>query len=278
MENINIFEEQIELLDDKANEILSNIDRSQTIFIIDKKLNMRFLFNYNNSFFISDPIDLEIKQKYINYSDFKFVNNQLVGKLIDLRINMCKYAKLIKNKQSIIDIMIDNLIINIDTINGKLIDIISLEYYNELFLINYNGIYKISKKNDKIKKLNISDIITVEDLKSLKMPTDIIHSIYNNRDQIFPVNNEEILSETNVELEDIVANKSILISTNIASNAIILCQNLKFNTDIKYLEEDIINTLDEILSIKRNDDFLMCLSNIFYNLDLIYITGNQILN
>lgn len=277
MEDINLFKSQMDILDEKANKLLSNIKPGELIFIIDKNLNMRSLFIYNELFFISDSIDAGLEDNYIDYSDTK-VMNDLIDSLINIHESIAYKSKLIKNKKDIIDIMVDSLIINIDMLNGELLGITPLEYYNELFLFNIDGIYKISKKNNKIKKLNMTNVLEGVMLDKGASATDIINIIYNNRNRIFPVENEKIPAETNVNLNDVINKKSILVSTHISSNAIVLSQQLLFNKNIKYEENDIIDTLYRFLSIKREDNFLESMENIFDELDSKYINNTNLLN
>ena len=261
----------------KAKKIINGLrDKDEALYIIDKDLNTQVFFKYKeNIYFLSDKFKIDIFTDIIDLRDSnvliyicEYITNTFANSFIDNSI-LIKSTDI--TDKFINDYMIDNLIIKVDRMNRKILEAVSLEYYNDLLLLNRDSISKITSIDNRLVKIDL-----IESLSGFKPKEDtedhideILTYLYKQQ-YLFPYNNLNFIETDLLYMEDIIDDRCLLIMANVASNDIISYEIIGFGNIVDYLEIDIQETIEKLLSINKDADILETISYIMMELSQIY--------
>lgn len=267
---------QIGLAYTKAKELIKSLDQSEGLYIINKDREARVLFYYKeDTYFISDSFPLEID--FIEYSD----QNEIVEICEEISkkfegTDLLRESTLVKNKKEIIlKYLINSLIITVNRSECRIIEVDSLEVYNDMVLVTPKGIFKIFKENNTIfyDRFNIPQA----DYSDLE---DIIKNIYEEYD-IFPHDYKYKIYNI-LDIKDIVPSNGIslvIAISMVSSEELVSLGYVSLKNDIKYKDKDIITMVNDILEITEESediqyDLNMIVDDLYYNYELDYSTLN----
>lgn len=267
---------QIGLAYTKAKELIKSLDQSEGLYIINKDREARVLFYYKeDTYFISDAFPLEID--FIEYSD----QNEVVEICEEISkkfegTDLLRESTLVKNKKEIIlKYLINSLIITVNRSECRIIEVDSLEVYNDTVLVTPKGIFKIFKENNTIfyDRFNIPQA----DYSDLE---DIIKNIYEEYD-IFPHDYKYKIYNM-LDIKDIIPSNGIspiIAISMVSSEELISLGYVSLKNDIKYKDRDIITMVNDILEVTDESediqyDLNMIVDDLYYNYELDYSTLN----
>lgn len=267
---------QIGLAYTKAKELIKSLDQSEGLYIINKDREARVLFYYKeDTYFISDAFPLEID--FIEYSD----QNEIVEICEEISkkfegTDLLRESTLVKNKKEIIlKYLINSLIITVNRSECRIIEVDSLEVYNDTVLVTPKGIFKIFKENNTIfyDRFNIPQA----DYSDLE---DIIKNIYEEYD-IFPHDYKYKIYNM-LDIKDIVPSNGIspiIAISMVSSEELVSLGYVSLKNDIKYKDRDIITMVNDILEVTDESediqyDLNMIVDDLYYNYELDYSTLN----
>lgn len=278
----NILQMQYDKAFKKAKKIINNLkNKNEAIYIIDNEFNSRVFFKYKeNAYFLSDSFPI-----YSNYNFDLDINLKDSSQLLNICANITNTfshsyignSKLIKDIDSFIDeYMIDNLILKVDRIRQMLLEAVSLEYYNELLLINKESIFKILKIDNQLVKVDLSEYLLDFKLKDNEDDylDKILNHLYTKCQDIFPYDSLNCIESELLDIRDIIyqnnSYRPLLLMVNISNNNMISYEIIAFDNMIDYLEIDIQETIEKLLLIDKNDDIVQNISYIMIKLYMIY--------
>lgn len=280
---MNIKQLQINTIINKGKKLIEQLEERQGIYIIDKSLNTRVLFYYKpNIYFISNPFHI-----FINNSQCIDINNS------DELINACENisgifessdyltnSKLIKNIDAFVEeYMIDTLAIVVDRVEMNILETASLEYYNDLIMINLAGCFKLLEIDGVICKYDITEaLIDFKYTQTHEYFTELLYYLYDNN-TLFPYNTTIDMTKVEKFSKYDLSNKEkfppmFIVSNNALGNVIsyekilINVPNLDYNK--------IYDTLYFILNIDKTSDYL--LEDIKYIVDSNNNDKNTLIN
>lgn len=280
---MNIKQLQINTIINKGKKLIEQLEEGQGIYIIDKSLNTRVLFYYKpNIYFISDPFHI-----FINSSQCIDINNS------DELINACENisgifessdyltnSKLIKNIDAFVEeYMIDTLAIVVDRVEMNILETASLEYYNDLIMINLAGCFKLLEIDGLICKYDITEaLIDFKYTQTHEYFTELLYYLYDNN-TLFPYNTTIDMTKVEKFSKYDLSNKEkfppmFIVSNNALGNVVsyekilINVPNLDYNK--------IYDTLYFILNIDKTSDYL--LEDIKYIVDTNNNDKNTLIN
>lgn len=280
---MNIKQLQINTIINKGKKLIEQLEERQGIYIIDKSLNTRVLFYYKpNIYFISDPFHI-----FINNSQCIDINNS------DELINACENisgifessdyltnSKLIKNIDAFVEeYMIDTLAIVVDRVEMNILETASLEYYNDLIMINLAGCFKLLEIDGVICKYDITEVlIDFKYTQTHEYFTELLYYLYDNN-TLFPYNTTIDMTKVEKFSKYDLSNKEkfppmFIVSNNALGNVVsyekilINVPNLDYNK--------IYDTLYFILNIDKTSDYL--LEDIKYIVDTNNNDKNTLIN
>lgn len=226
--------------------LIDSLQEKEGLFIINNQMQARVLFYYKeNKLFFSEPIDLNIESiDYGNEIDISLVCEYITNNFDGT--DKLRLSTLVSDKESFIkNYLIDSLVVKVNRLTKNIIEIISLEFYNDLFLFNNSiGIMKIFKEDNSLYYYQYK--------KAFDGTLDKILDMFYDDTTIYPMcktRNKEKLNVSDLLLK----NKTLLIFSIISSEEVLLdkCFELK---RLKYEDSDIIKYLDNILSILNSYD------------------------
>lgn len=236
-----------------AKKLINNLKEAQALYIINKDMNARVLFYYKeNTYFISDEIKLN--KDYIYLANSKELEDicYYISKNFD-DTDRLRLSILVNNIDNLInDYMIDSLILVVDRINRNILQSKSLEFYNDLIVINMDGISRIFKQDDKI----ICDEINVlGENKSYKVD-NVLKNIYR-KNNIYP--HDYIFEDECFEFEpdDIIPINNIspmILFPNISCEQLISFGFITLEKDINYIDDDIFDLVNGMIKVINTSD------------------------
>lgn len=267
---------QIGLAYTKAKELIKSLDQNEGLYIINKNREVRVLFYYKeDTYFISDAFPLDID--FIEYSD----QNEIVEICEEISkkfegTDLLRESTLVKNKKEIIlKYLINSLIITVNRSECRIIEVDSLEVYNDMVLVTPKGVFKIFKENNAIfyDRFNIPRA----DYSDLE---DIIKNIYEEYD-IFPHDYKYKIYNM-LDIKDIIPSNGIspiIAISMVSSEELVSLGYVSLKNDIKYKDKDIITMVNDILEITEESediqyDLNMIVDDLYYNYELDYSTLN----
>lgn len=270
---------QKDTLKEKATDLIKSLKEKEALYLIDNRMNFRVLFYYKeNTYFLSEPIVLYKMRRNINVS---INSNDILDicKKIEYEFEGTDYlanSTLVKNIDDLIDNhMIDKLVIKVNRMKRDIIDVVSLEYYNDLILINEEGTYAIRKHSDgKLHKLDLSELIYYNYNPDSEDPiVSVLYAIYGKTKDYFP---HKFIgyTENEVELDDLVYENSsynpVMVLTNMASNTLISYERININNQYNYSEDEVFEFVSRILTVNKNDNVYDIVMNIVDEMSSIY--------
>ena len=261
---------QIGLAYTKAKELIKSLDQNEGLYIINKDREARVLFYYKeDTYFISDAFPLEID--FIEYSD----QNEIVEICEEISkkfegTDLLRESTLVKNKKEIIlKYLINSLIITVNRSECRIIEVDSLEVYNDTVLVTPKGIFKIFKENNTIfyDRFNIPQA----DYSDLE---DIIKNIYEEYD-IFPHDYKYKIYNM-LDIKDIIPSNGIspiIAISMVSSEELVSLGYVSLKNDIKYKDRDIITMVNDILEVTDESediqyDLNIIVDDLYYNYEL----------
>lgn len=261
---------QIGLAYTKAKELIKSLDQNEGLYIINKDREVRVLFYYKeDTYFISDAFPLEID--FIEYSD----QNEIVEICEEISkkfegTDLLRESTLVKNKKEIIlKYLINSLIITVNRSECRIIEVDSLEVYNDMVLVTPKGVFKIFKENNTIfyDRFNISQA----DYSDLE---DIIKNVYEEYD-IFPHDYRYKIYNM-LDIKDIVPSNGIspiIAISMVSSEELVSLGYVSLKNDIKYKDRDIITMVNDILEVTDESediqyDLNIIVDDLYYNYEL----------
>lgn len=279
---MNIKQLQINTIINKGKKLIEQLEERQGIYIIDKSLNVRVLFYYKpNIYFISDPFHVFINNSYID------INNS------DELINACENisgifessdyltnSKLIKNIDAFVEeYMIDTLAIVVDRVEMNILETASLEYYNDLIMINLAGCFKLLEIDGVICKYDITEaLIDFKYTQTHEYFTELLYYLYDNN-TLFPYNTTIDMAKVEKFSKYDLSNKEkfppmFIVSNNALGNVVSYEKILINVPNLDYTK--IYDTLYFILNIDKTSDYL--LEDIKYIVDTNNNDKNTLIN
>ena len=279
---MNIKQLQINTIINKGKKLIEQLEERQGIYIIDKSLNVRVLFYYKpNIYFISDPFHVFINNSYID------INNS------DELINACENisgifessdyltnSKLIKNIDAFVEeYMIDTLAIVVDRVEMNILETASLEYYNDLIMINLTGCFKLLEIDGFICKYDITEaLIDFKYTQTHEYFTELLYYLYDNNN-LFPYNTTIDMTKVEKFSKYDLSNKEkfppmFIVSNNALGNVVSYEKILINVPNLDYTK--IYDTLYFILNIDKTSDYL--LEDIKYIVDTNNNDKNTLIN
>lgn len=280
---MNIKQLQINTIINKGKKLIEQLEERQGIYIIDKSLNVRVLFYYKpNIYFISDPFHVFINNSYcidINNSDELINACENISGIFESS-NYLTNSKLIKNIDAFVEeYMIDTLAIVVDRVEMNILETASLEYYNDLIMINLTGCFKLLEIDGIICKYDITEaLIDFKYTQTHEYFTELLYYLYDNNN-LFPYNTTIDMTKVEKFSKYDLSNKEkfppmFIVSNNALGNVIsyekilINVPNLDYNK--------IYDTLYFILNIDKTSDYL--LEDIKYIVDTNNNDKNTLIN
>ena len=279
---MNIKQLQINTIINKGKKLIEQLEERQGIYIIDKSLNVRVLFYYKpNIYFISDPFHVFINNSYIDINN----NDELINACENISgifesSDYLTNSKLIKNIDAFVEeYMIDTLAIVVDRVEMNILETSSLEYYNDLIMINLTGCFKLLEIDGLICKYDITEaLINFKYTQTHEYFTELLYYLYDNNN-IFPYNTTIDMTKVEKFSKYDLSNKEkfppmFIVSNNALGNVIsyekilINVPNLDYNK--------IYDTLYFILNIDKTSDYL--LEDIKYIVDTNNNDKNTLIN
>lgn len=280
---MNIKQLQINTIINKGKKLIEQLEERQGIYIIDKSLNVRVLFYYKpNIYFISDPFHAFINNSYcidINNSDELINACENISGIFESSDYLTN-SKLIKNIDAFVEeYMIDTLAIVVDRVEMNILETASLEYYNDLIMINLTGCFKLLEIDGFICKYDITEaLIDFKYTQTHEYFTELLYYLYDNNN-LFPYNTTIDMTKVEKFSKYDLSNKEkfppmFIVSNNALGNVIsyekilINVPNLDYNK--------IYDTLYFILNIDKTSDYL--LEDIKYIVDTNNNDKNTLIN
>lgn len=280
---MNIKQLQINTIINKGKKLIEQLEERQGIYIIDKSLNVRVLFYYKpNIYFISDPFHVFINNSYcidINNSDELINACENISGIFESSDYLTN-SKLIKNIDAFVEeYMIDTLAIVVDRVEMNILETASLEYYNDLIMINLTGCFKLLEIDGLICKYDITEtLIDFKYTQTHEYFTELLYYLYDNNN-LFPYNTTIDMTKVEKFSKYDLSNKEkfppmFIVSNNALGNVIsyekilINVPNLDYNK--------IYDTLYFILNIDKTSDYL--LEDIKYIVDTNNNDKNTLIN
>ena len=280
---MNIKQLQINTIINKGKKLIEQLEERQGIYIIDKSLNVRVLFYYKpNIYFISDSFHVFINNSYcidINNSDELINACENISGIFESSDYLTN-SKLIKNIDAFVEeYMIDTLAIVIDRVEMNILETASLEYYNDLIMINLTGCFKLLEIDGLICKYDITEaLIDFKYTQTHEYFTELLYYLYDNNN-LFPYNTTIDMTKVEKFSKYDLSNKEkfppmFIVSNNALGNVIsyekilINVPNLDYNK--------IYDTLYFILNIDKTSDYL--LEDIKYIVDTNNNDKNTLIN
>lgn len=280
---MNIKQLQINTIINKGKKLIEQLEERQGIYIIDKSLNVRVLFYYKpNIYFISDSFHVFINNSYcidINNSDELINACENISGIFESSDYLTN-SKLIKNIDAFVEeYMIDTLAIVVDRVEMNILETASLEYYNDLIMINLTGCFKLLEIDGIICKYDITEaLIDFKYTQTHEYFTELLYYLYDNNN-IFPYNTTIDMTKVEKFSKYDLSNKEkfppmFIVSNNALGNVIsyekilINVPNLDYNK--------IYDTLYFILNIDKTSDYL--LEDIKYIVDTNNNDKNTLIN
>lgn len=280
---MNIKQLQINTIINKGKKLIEQLEERQGIYIIDKSLNVRVLFYYKpNIYFISDSFHVFINNSYcidINNSDELINACENISGIFESSDYLTN-SKLIKNIDAFVEeYMIDTLAIVIDRVEMNILETASLEYYNDLIMINLTGCFKLLEIDGLICKYDITEaLIDFKYTQTHEYFTELLYYLYDNN-TLFPYNTTIDMAKVEKFSKYDLSNKEkfppmFIVSNNALGNVIsyekilINVPNLDYNK--------IYDTLYFILNIDKTSDYL--LEDIKYIVDTNNNDKNTLIN
>lgn len=280
---MNIKQLQINTIINKGKKLIEQLEERQGIYIIDKSLNVRVLFYYKpNIYFISDSFHVFINNSYcidINNSDELINACENISGIFESSDYLTN-SKLIKNIDAFVEeYMIDTLAIVVDRVEMNILETASLEYYNDLIMINLTGCFKLLEIDGVICKYDITEaLIDFKYTQTHEYFTELLYYLYDNNN-IFPYNTTIDMTKVEKFSKYDLSNKEkfppmFIVSNNALGNVIsyekilINVPNLDYNK--------IYDTLYFILNIDKTSDYL--LEDIKYIVDTNNNDKNTLIN
>lgn len=258
MNNYSIKDAQIDTLMNIATELINNLKEKEALYIIDHSMNVRVLFYYKPmTYFLSDPfsisnieyIDLKDGENLINLCNFISTTFEGTNYLLE--------SKLIKNIDKFIEnYMINNLVILVNRVEQDKIEPVSLEYYNDLFLVNLNGLFKLTKVNNNIFKQDMTNLLYNIRVKSNDYFLELLNHVYTNDENIYPskVNSFDLKPLDLSDLDIIFNAPPVFIMSNISSSILLAYEKININTKDS---DKLYNAVSNILDIDKNSEYLI---------------------
>lgn len=261
---------QIGLAYTKAKELIKSLDQNEGLYIINKDREARVLFYYKeDTYFISNAFPLDID--FIEYSD----QNEIVEICEEISkkfegTDLLRESTLVKNKKEIIlKYLINSLIITVNRSECRIIEVDSLEVYNDTVLVTPKGIFKIFKENNTIfyDRFNIPQA----DYSDLE---DIIKNIYEEYD-IFPHDYKYKIYNM-LDIKDIIPSNGIspiIAISMVSSEELVSLGYVSLKNDIKYKDKDIVTMVNDILEVTEESediqyDLNIIVDDLYYNYEL----------
>lgn len=280
---MNIKQLQINTIINKGKKLIEQLEERQGIYIIDKSLNVRVLFYYKpNIYFISDSFHVFINNSYcidINNSDELINACENISGIFESSDYLTN-SKLIKNIDAFVEeYMIDTLAIVVDRVEMNILETASLEYYNDLIMINLTGCFKLLEIDGLICKYDITEaLIDFKYTQTHEYFTELLYYLYDNNN-LFPYNTTIDMTKVEKFSKYDLSNKEkfppmFIVSNNALGNVIsyekilINVPNLDYNK--------IYDTLYFILNIDKTSDYL--LEDIKYIVDTNNNDKNTLIN
>ena len=280
---MNIKQLQINTIINKGKKLIEQLEERQGIYIIDKSLNVRVLFYYKpNIYFISDSFHVFINNSYcidINNSDELINACENISGIFESSDYLTN-SKLIKNIDAFVEeYMIDTLAIVVDRVEMNILETASLEYYNDLIMINLTGCFKLLEIDGFICKYDITEaLIDFKYTQTHEYFTELLYYLYDNNN-LFPYNTTIDMTKVEKFSKYDLSNKEkfppmFIVSNNALGNVIsyekilINVPNLDYNK--------IYDTLYFILNIDKTSDYL--LEDIKYIVDTNNNDKNTLIN
>lgn len=280
---MNIKQLQINTIINKGKKLIEQLEERQGIYIIDKSLNVRVLFYYKpNIYFISDPFHVFINNSYcidINNNDELINACENISGIFESSDYLTN-SKLIKNIDAFVEeYMIDTLAIVVDRVEMNILETASLEYYNDLIMINLTGCFKLLEIDGFICKYDITEaLIDFKYTQTHEYFTELLYYLYDNNN-LFPYNTTIDMTKVEKFSKYDLSNKEkfppmFIVSNNALGNVIsyekilINVPNLDYNK--------IYDTLYFILNIDKTSDYL--LEDIKYIVDTNNNDKNTLIN
>lgn len=280
---MNIKQLQINTIINKGKKLIEQLEERQGIYIIDKSLNVRVLFYYKpNIYFISDSFHVFINNSYcidINNSDELINACENISGIFESSDYLTN-SKLIKNIDAFVEeYMIDTLAIVVDRVEMNILETASLEYYNDLIMINLAGCFKLLEIDGFICKYDITEaLIDFKYTQTHEYFTELLYYLYDNNN-LFPYNTTIDMTKVEKFSKYDLSNKEkfppmFIVSNNALGNVIsyekilINVPNLDYNK--------IYDTLYFILNIDKTSDYL--LEDIKYIVDTNNNDKNTLIN
>ena len=280
---MNIKQLQINTIINKGKKLIEQLEERQGIYIIDKSLNVRVLFYYKpNIYFISDSFHVFINNSYcidINNSDELINACENISGIFEPSDYLTN-SKLIKNIDAFVEeYMIDTLAIVVDRVEMNILETASLEYYNDLIMINLTGCFKLLEIDGLICKYDITEaLIDFKYTQTHEYFTELLYYLYDNNN-LFPYNTTIDMTKVEKFSKYDLSNKEkfppmFIVSNNALGNVIsyekilINVPNLDYNK--------IYDTLYFILNIDKTSDYL--LEDIKYIVDTNNNDKNTLIN
>lgn len=280
---MNIKQLQINTIINKGKKLIEQLEERQGIYIIDKSLNVRVLFYYKpNIYFISDSFHVFINNSYcidINNSDELINACENISGIFESSDYLTN-SKLIKNIDAFVEeYMIDTLAIVVDRVEMNILETASLEYYNDLIMINLAGCFKLLEIDGLICKYDITEaLIDFKYTQTHEYFTELLYYLYDNNN-LFPYNTTIDMTKVEKFSKYDLSNKEkfppmFIVSNNALGNVIsyekilINVPNLDYNK--------IYDTLYFILNIDKTSDYL--LEDIKYIVDTNNNDKNTLIN
>ena len=267
---------QIGLAYTKAKELIKSLDQNEGLYIINKDREARVLFYYKeDTYFISNAFPLDID--FIEYSD----QNEIVEICEEISkkfegTDLLRESTLVKNKKEIIlKYLINSLIITVNRSECRIIEVDSLEVYNDMVLVTLKGIFKIFKEQNII----FYDKFYIPNAEYTDLE-DIMKNIYEEYD-IFP-HDYKYKVYNMLNIKDIIPSNGtspIIAISMVSSEELISLGYVSLKNDIKYKDKDIITMVNDILEITEESediqyDLNMIVDDLYYNYELDYSTLN----
>ena len=280
---MNIKQLQINTIINKGKKLIEQLEERQGIYIIDKSLNVRVLFYYKpNIYFISDSFHVFINNSYcidINNSDELINACENISGIFESSDYLTN-SKLIKNIDAFVEeYMIDTLAIVVDRVEMNILETASLEYYNDLIMINLAGCFKLLEIDGLICKYDITEaLIDFKYTQTHEYFTELLYYLYDNNN-LFPYNTTIDMTKVEKFSKYDLSNKEkfppmFIVSNNALGNVVsyekilINVPNLDYNK--------IYDTLYFILNIDKTSDYL--LEDIKYIVDTNNNDKNTLIN
>lgn len=280
---MNIKQLQINTIINKGKKLIEQLEERQGIYIIDKSLNVRVLFYYKpNIYFISDSFHVFINNSYcidINNSDELINACENISGIFESSDYLTN-SKLIKNIDAFVEeYMIDTLAIVVDRVEMNILETASLEYYNDLIMINLTGCFKLLEIDGLICKYDITEaLIDFKYTQTHEYFTELLYYLYDNNN-LFPYNTTIDMTKVEKFSKYDLSNKEkfppmFIVSNNALGNVISYEKILINVPNLDYTK--IYDTLYFILNIDKTSDYL--LEDIKYIVDTNNNDKNTLIN